>query len=142
MLHPSYTDLMRIVNKDIEEGETKIVNSRYSIVLANSKRARQIIDGSNPLVLAKPGEKPLSVAIDELYSEQLKIIAENDHGEVDLDSMIEEYSAEESPKESIDEDDVDTKEELDIDIDSLIEEYVDEEHSEEEKGEAKAGEEK
>lgn len=32
MLHPSYTDLMKVVNKDVEEGETKIVNSRYSIV--------------------------------------------------------------------------------------------------------------
>ena len=141
MLHPSYSDLMRIVNKDIEEGETKIVNSRYSIVLATSKRARQIIDGSNPLVLARPGEKPLSVAIDELFSEQLKIIAENDHGEAGLDSMIEEYSAEGSPQESIDEDGVEPKEEeLDIDIDSLIEEYDDEEHLEE-KGEAEAVEE-
>ena len=141
MLHTSYTDLMRIVNKDIEEGETKIVNSRYSIVLATSKRARQIIDGSNPLVSVKTGEKPLSVAIDELYSEQLKIIAENDHGEVDLDSMIEELTAEGSSEESIEEDGVEPKEEgLDIDIDSLIEEYVDKEHAEE-KGEAKASEE-
>lgn len=39
MLHPSYTDLMKVVNKDVEEGETKIVNSRYSIVMATSKRA-------------------------------------------------------------------------------------------------------
>ena len=31
MLHPSYTDLMKVVNKDVEEGESKIVNSRYSI---------------------------------------------------------------------------------------------------------------
>ena len=41
MLHPSYTDLMKVVNKDVEEGESKIVNSRYSIVLATAKRARQ-----------------------------------------------------------------------------------------------------
>ena len=34
MLHPSYTDLMKVVNKDVEEGESKIVNSRYSIVMA------------------------------------------------------------------------------------------------------------
>ena len=45
MLHPSYTDLMKVVNKDVEEGETKVVNSRYSIVMATSKRARQLIDG-------------------------------------------------------------------------------------------------
>ena len=43
MLHPSYTDLMKVVNQDVEEGATKIVNSRYSIVLATAKRARQII---------------------------------------------------------------------------------------------------
>ena len=41
MLHPSYTDLMKVVNQDVEEGATKIVNSRYSIVLATAKRARQ-----------------------------------------------------------------------------------------------------
>ena len=45
MLHPSYTDLMKVVNKDVEEGETKIVNSRYSIVMATAKRARQLIAG-------------------------------------------------------------------------------------------------
>ena len=59
MLHPSYTDLMKVVNKDVEEGETKVVNSRYSIVMATAKRAREIIDGSMPLVDAKVGEKPL-----------------------------------------------------------------------------------
>ena len=50
MLHPSYTDLMKVVNKDVEEGETKVVNSRYSIVMATAKRAREIIDGAMPLV--------------------------------------------------------------------------------------------
>ncbi len=41
---------MKVVNKDVEEGETKVVNSRYSIVMATAKRAREIIDGSMPLV--------------------------------------------------------------------------------------------
>lgn len=76
MLHPSYTDLMKVVNQDVEEGATKIVNSRYSIVMATSKRARQIIDGDLPLVHAKHGEKPLSSAIKELNSGRIKIIAE------------------------------------------------------------------
>ena len=53
MLHPSYTDLMKVVNKDVEEGDTKVVNSRYSIVMATSKRARQLIAGDLPLVDAK-----------------------------------------------------------------------------------------
>lgn len=88
MLHPSYTDLMKVVNKDVEEGETKVVNSRYSIVLATSKRARQIIDGDEPMVKAKPGVKPLSVAIDELNNGKLKVVAEN--AETEAEEIIEE----------------------------------------------------
>ncbi len=74
MLHPSYTDLMQVVNQDVEEGATKIVNSRYSIVLATAKRARQIIDGGEPLVPTKAGEKPLSIAIEEVNSAKIKIL--------------------------------------------------------------------
>ena len=77
MLHPSYTDLMKVVNKDVEEGETKVVNSRYSIVMATSKRARQLIDGDLPMVHAKDGDKPLSTAIEELNNEKIKIIAQD-----------------------------------------------------------------
>lgn len=78
MLHPSYTDLMKVVNKDVEEGATKVVNSRYSIVMATAKRAREIIDGSVPLVPAKDGEKPLSIAIDELNQAKIKVVGEED----------------------------------------------------------------
>lgn len=76
MLHPSYTDLMKVVNKDVEEGETKVVNSRYSIVMATAKRAREIIDGAEPLVDTKGNEKPLSIAIDELNQAKIKVAAE------------------------------------------------------------------
>lgn len=76
MLHPSYSDLMQVVNQDVEEGATKIVNSRYSIVLATAKRARQIIAGDEPLVHAKHAEKPLSIAIDELNNAKITIVAE------------------------------------------------------------------
>ena len=73
MLHPSYTDLMKVVNSEVEEGEQPVVNSRYSIVLATSKRARQIIDGAEALVPTKGGEKPLSIAIDEVNNAKIKI---------------------------------------------------------------------
>ena len=43
MLHPSYTELMKVINGDSEE--EKVISSRYSIVLASAKRARQIIAG-------------------------------------------------------------------------------------------------
>lgn len=77
MLHPSYTDLMQIVNQNVEEGATKIVNSRYSIVLATAKRARQIINKEQPLVPAKPGTKPLSIAIDEVNNGKIKIVGDD-----------------------------------------------------------------
>lgn len=80
MLHPSYTDLMKVVNSGVEEGETPVVNSRYSIVLATSKRARQIIAGEQPLVPGN-GKKPLSLAIQELESGQVKIVSEEDEEE-------------------------------------------------------------
>ncbi len=50
MLHPSYSDLMKVVNSEVEPGEAPVVNSRYSIVMATSKRARQIIAGEDALV--------------------------------------------------------------------------------------------
>ncbi|MCI8814883.1 MAG: DNA-directed RNA polymerase subunit omega [Lachnospiraceae bacterium] len=77
MIHPSYSELMQVVNKDTEIDEPPVVNSRYSIVLATSKRARQIIGGDTPLVPYVSGKKPLSVAIDELYEGKVKIVAED-----------------------------------------------------------------
>lgn len=80
MLHPSYTDLMEVVNSEVEPGEEKVVNSRYSIVLATSKRARQIIDGSEPMADAAC-PKPLSIAIDELYKSKVKILSDEEKEE-------------------------------------------------------------
>ncbi len=84
MIHPSYVDLMKVVNKDVEEGETPVINSRYSIVMATAKRARQIVDGDEPLVKVSRGEKPLSTAVDELNQGEIRILAE--------DEVEEEYS--------------------------------------------------
>ena len=77
MLHPSYSDLMKVVNSEVEPVEAKIVNSRYSIVMATSKRARQIIAGDDPLVEAD-GRKALSVAIDELNESKIHIIGDDE----------------------------------------------------------------
>lgn len=73
MLHPSYTDLMKVVNADVEPGEEPVVSSRYSIVMATSKRARQIISGDTPMVDSR-GKKPLSVAVEELNDGKIKIL--------------------------------------------------------------------
>mgnify|MGYP002520401232 FL=1 len=75
MIHPSYSELMNVINKDVEPGEQPAIQSRYSLVIATSKRARQIIDGSQPYVNGK-GKKPLSVAIEELYKGKVKIVGD------------------------------------------------------------------
>ena len=83
MLHPSYTDLMKVVNSEIEPGEHPVVNSRYSIVIATAKRARQLIDGVESLI-DTDFPKPLSVAIEELYQGKVKIIADDETPEESL----------------------------------------------------------
>jgi len=77
MLHPSYSDLMKVVNSEVEPGEAKVVNSRYSIVMATAKRARQIISGDEPLVEGE-GKKPLSIAVEELNDAQIKILTDEE----------------------------------------------------------------
>lgn len=80
MLHPSYTDLMAVVNKEVEPGEQPVVQSRYSIVMAASKRARQIIGGERPLVKNR-NDKPLSMAVEELYNSRVLIVGDEEEEE-------------------------------------------------------------
>ena len=97
MLHPSYSDLMAVVNSEVEPGEQPVVQSRYSIVMATSKRARQIIanmsvinaknkkEPKKPLTdkeeeFAKYCEKrkPLSIAVAELHEGRVKIVGDEE----------------------------------------------------------------
>ena len=78
MLHPSYSDLMKVVNSEVEPGEAPVVNSRYSIVMATSKRARQIIAGAEPMIENPKCNKPLSIAVEELYRGDVKIVPEEE----------------------------------------------------------------
>lgn len=81
MLHPSYTDLIDAVNSGVEEGEEPVVQSRYSIVIATARRARQLIGGEDPMIHAPRDKKPLSVAVEELYEQKVKILSEDDSEE-------------------------------------------------------------
>ena len=88
MIHPSYTELMQAINEgvDVEDepivttlcGDEPVVNSRYSIVLATAKRARQIIAGAEPLIDNPKCNKPLSIAVEELYRGEVKIQSEDE----------------------------------------------------------------
>ena len=53
MINPSIMDLLQKVD------------DRYSLVMVTSKRARQLINGSDPLVATK-SKKPLTIAINEV----------------------------------------------------------------------------
>lgn len=74
MIHPSYVELMKVVNEGVDVGEEPVVNSRYSIVIAASKRARQLIAGAEPRVAMKHTVKPLSLAVEELNEGVVKIL--------------------------------------------------------------------
>lgn len=93
MLHPSYSELIQAINNNAEEDDnTMMLNSRYSLVLATSKRARQLIAGAEPLVPNAADKKPLSVAIDELYKGEVKIVAAAENDEEVTTSAAEETS--------------------------------------------------
>ena len=77
MLHPSYSEIIKAVNSEVEPGEQPVVQSRYSIVIATAKRARQLINGEEAAVPSY-GKKPLSVAIEELYKGKVKIVNEGE----------------------------------------------------------------
>lgn len=104
MIHPSYVDLMEVVNKGVEEGETPVINSRYSIVMATAKRARQIVNGDEPMVETDPAEKPLSIAVRELNEGQISILAEGEMPEEEEEALFMEDAADEELTDVLDED--------------------------------------
>ena len=100
MIHPSYSELIEAINTNNEDDDESIVlKSRYSLILATSKRARQLIGGAKPLADNVKGKKPLSIAIDELYHGKVKILP-GKHEEEDLAEIAgklpEEAAAEET----------------------------------------------
>ena len=81
MLHPSYNELMKVVNSEADSPEAAVVNSRYSIVIATAKRARQIIGGDTPLLDGVDEDsdvKPLSAAVEELATNRIQILPEDE----------------------------------------------------------------
>ncbi len=74
MIHPSYKEMIDAVNATSEDDTVPVVSSRYSIVMATAHRARQIVDGDEPLIENAEGRKPLSVAVDEVFEGKVKII--------------------------------------------------------------------
>lgn len=78
MIHPSYVEMIDKINEEQDREDAPLVTSRYSVVLATARRARQLVSGAEPYVSAadrngKP-RKPLSVAVDEFYEDKVHIL--------------------------------------------------------------------
>lgn len=61
MIYPAIESLM------------KKTDSRYSLVVATAKRARELLDGTDALVESS-SNKQVAVAIDEIYNNKIEII--------------------------------------------------------------------
>lgn len=62
--------------------------NRYRLVIATSKRARQIFAGSKPLIETDDTE-PVSIAADEIEEGKLKIYNDEEWQEVKKNAMLE-----------------------------------------------------
>lgn len=100
MLRPSYSDLLEVITQDAED---ITIGSRYTIVIAAAKRARQLVDHAEPMIDNVKVDKPVSIAVHEIYEGKLKIrqgqpVAEQEKevalAEVDFESMAEETEEE------------------------------------------------
>lgn len=126
MLRPTYNDLIDSMNKNREEGELE-VQSRYSVVIASAKRARQIIDGDAPLIKAEEDRKPLSVAIEEISKNLVNVEKGLDYEEEPINPTVElgDYS-----HYALDED-LDEEDEDELDSEKENEDYLQEDDGEE-----------
>ena len=94
MLHPSFSELLASVEeKSHAEGGESMIDSRYSVVIATAKRARQLTEQGVGSV--GDDRKALSVAVEELYDYDLRILGTGD----DEDEEEAEVESEESPEE-------------------------------------------
>jgi DNA-directed RNA polymerase, omega subunit len=125
MLRPTYNDLIDSMNKNREEGELE-VQSRYSVVIASAKRARQIIDGDAPLVKAEEDRKPLSIAIEEISKNLVNVEKGLDYEEEPMNptAEVEDYS-----RYALDED-LDDEEEEELDSEAENDDYLQEDGEE------------
>lgn len=96
MIHPSYVEMIDRINDEqkSDREEAPLVTSRYSIVLATARRARQLIAGAEPLISDRDRydkeRKSLSVAVDELYEGKVHILRKEDKAEAEADADAEE----------------------------------------------------
>jgi len=75
MLTPSYSELMDVI-KQGGKVDTRVA-SRYTVVLAAAKRARQLTEGSEPLTYAHT-DRAVSIAVKEMSEGKLNVSVQDD----------------------------------------------------------------
>ena len=144
MLRPSYAELMDVLNKGKEGNDVK---SRYTVVIAAAKRARQLVDGHEPMIEKDKikVDKALSIAIEEMNEGKIEVVPEGE-GTVlvlkkDEEPVVEETeeTMEDADDEDFDGDDEDFADDEDFDdeeaadmIESLLDGVFDEDGEDEE----------
>ena len=104
MIHPSYVEMIDRINEENDREEAPLITSRYSVVLATAKRARQLVSGVESFVdrtdkYGKP-RKPLSVAVDEFYQDKVHIVTHHPEEEAEEVAEDAEVVSEETPEET------------------------------------------
>lgn len=63
------------MNKPYIDGLLKKADSKYSLVIAAARRARQIVDGDSPLIVVDElSSKPVTIALNEIMQDKILIV--------------------------------------------------------------------
>jgi len=73
MLRPSYSELMDILNNKNTDLDNQIT-SRYTIVIAAAKRARQIVNGAECDTADVTTDKAVSIAVSEIGKGKIQVL--------------------------------------------------------------------
>lgn len=84
---------MDVVSLPIDIDDTPI-DSRFRLVIVAAQRARQLMEGSKPLIEPGPDQKETTIAIDEIVSNKLEIL----YGEEAVTALREERRIREEVK--------------------------------------------
>ena len=88
MLRPSYTELMNVMNSGSDTDN--MITSRYTVVIAAAKRARQIIDGSETMVNVGT-DKAVSTAVKEMYQGKVRICMREGRADIAMPMMTDDF---------------------------------------------------
>jgi len=85
MLTPSYSELMDVIRQSGNLDPR--VASRYTVVLAAAKRARQLTEGAEPLTYA-PTDRAVSIAVKEMNEGKLRVKVQEELMDGNQERMI------------------------------------------------------